>query len=227
MNTLAFEIIGVIAFALSGTMVALKNKMDIIGSVILANITSFGGGVLRDCLIGSLPPKLFVDELYLVYVAIASASSIILMVLISTFKPFKNGVKSVEFNIILNVMDAIGLAPFCLVGVNNAIAQGYGSNIFMLCVIGCISGCGGGIMRDILAHQIPIIFRKYIYIIPCLVGVTVYVLLLYFEITNAVIAMLCASTLIIGGRLAGIFFKINMPVVKIDDTDSGQNTDKN
>lgn len=223
MNTLAFEIIGVIAFALSGTMVALKNKMDIIGAIILANITSFGGGVLRDCLIGSLPPKLFVDSLYLIYVAVATGSSIIFMVLVTAFKPFKNGVKSVEFNIILNVMDAIGLAPFCLVGVNSAIAQGYGHNIFMLCIVGCISGCGGGITRDILAHQIPIIFRKYIYILPCLAGVTVYVLLLYFELTNSVIAMLCASTLIIGGRLAGIFFKINMPVIKIDDPDITQN----
>ena len=63
MNTIVFEIIGVIAFSLSGTMVAMKNKMDVLGAVILANITAFGGGVLRDLIIGNIPPKLFLDNL--------------------------------------------------------------------------------------------------------------------------------------------------------------------
>ena len=84
-----FEIIGIIGFAMSGTMVALQNKMDIVGAVILANVTALGGGVLRDLVIGHIPPHLFNDPFYLVYVAIATGVSILLMVAIALFKPFK------------------------------------------------------------------------------------------------------------------------------------------
>lgn len=221
MDTVVFEIIGIIAFAMSGTMVALKNKMDILGSVILANITAFGGGVLRDLIIGNIPPKLFVDRLYLIYVIIATGCSVIMMIAIAAFKPFKNGVKSEGFNLALNVMDAIGLAPFVLVGINLAIEKG-GFSVIMLSVIGCISGCCGGIFRDILAHRIPIVFRKYIYILPCFLGSLVYTLLASYTTINNTLAMITGFVIIIGGRLAGIFFKINVPTVLIDEPeDSG------
>ena len=144
MNTVIFEIIGIIAFSLSGTMVALKNKMDVLGAVILANITAFGGGVLRDIIIDNIPPKLFVDDLYLIYLIVATCCSALLMIAVAAFKPFKNGVKSDAFNIALNVMDAVGLAPFVLVGIKLAMEKG-GFGVLMLAIIGCISGCCGGI----------------------------------------------------------------------------------
>ena len=219
MNTVVFEIIGVIAFAISGTMVALKHKMDVLGAVILANITAFGGGVLRDMIIGSIPPKLFVDRLYLVYVIIATSCSVLMMIAVAAFKPFKNGVKSEAFNLTLNIMDAVGLAPFVLVGIKLAMAKG-GFGVLMLSVIGCISGCCGGIFRDILAHRIPIVFRKYIYIIPCFLGALTYVLLASYTNLNDTLAMIAGFIIIIGGRLAGIIFKINVPTILIDDPDS-------
>lgn len=205
-----FDIIGVIAFAVSGTLVAMKHKMDIIGAIILANVTSFGGGVTRDLLIGCTP-KLLTDPIYFLYAGIATGTSILLMILTVTIKPFASGTTSKPFNYTLNIMDAVGLAPFCIVGVNLAIESGY-DGIFLLCVIGCISGCGGGILRDVFAHRIPIIFRKYIYLLPCLLGVLSYVLLLP---VNAVVAYVTGIAVIIGGRLIGIIFKINMPVIKL------------
>lgn len=219
MNTVVFEIIGVIAFAISGTMVALKHKMDVLGAVILANITAFGGGVLRDMIIGNIPPKLFVDRLYLVYVIIATSCSVLMMIAVAAFKPFKNGVKSEAFNLTLNIMDAIGLAPFVLVGIKLAMEKG-GFGVLMLSIIGCISGCCGGIFRDILAHRIPIVFRKYIYIIPCFLGAITYVLLASYTNLDDTLAMIAGFVIIIGGRLAGIIFKINVPTVLIDDPDS-------
>lgn len=216
MNTIVFEIIGVIAFSLSGTMVAMKNKMDVLGAVILANITAFGGGVLRDLIIGNIPPKLFVDNLYLIYLIIATCCSALLMIAVAAFKPFKAEVKTKGFNTALNVMDAVGLAPFVLVGINLAMEKG-GFGVLMLAIIGCISGCCGGIFRDILAHRIPIVFRKYIYIIPCFLGALVYVLLTLYTPINNTVAMIVGFVIIIGGRLAGIFFRINMPSVCIDD----------
>ena len=216
MNTVIFEIIRIIAFSLSGTMVALKNKMDVLGAVILANITAFGGGVLRDIIIDNIPPKLFVDDLYLIYLIVATSCSALLMIAVAAFKPFKNGVKSDAFNVALNVMDAVGLAPFVLVGIKLAMEKG-GFGVLMLAIIGCISGCCGGIFRDVLAHHIPIVFRKYIYIIPCFLGALAYVLLETYTSLNDTVAMIVGFTIIIGGRLAGIFFRINVPSVRIED----------
>ena len=138
------------------------------------------------------------------------------MIAVAAFKPFKAEVKTEGFNTALNVMDAVGLAPFVLVGINLAMEKG-GFGVLMLAIIGCISGCCGGIFRDILAHRIPIVFRKYIYIIPCFLGALVYVLLTLYTPINNTVAMIVGFVIIIGGRLAGIFFRINMPSVCIDD----------
>lgn len=218
-----FEIIGIIGFAMSGTMVALQNKMDVVGAVILANVTALGGGVLRDLVIGHIPPHLFNDPFYLVYVAIATGVSILLMVAIALFKPFKQGVKSEAFNLTINVMDAIGIAPFSIVGAKMAMETGHGFSALMLAVIGCFSSCCGGIFRDILAHRIPTVFRKYLYLIPCFVGTITYVLLAQYTSVWEPLAFIIGSAIIIGGRFAGMFFKINMPSVRIDEPDKEQN----
>lgn len=212
-----FEIIGIIGFAMSGTMVALQNKMDVIGAIILANVTALGGGVLRDLVIGHIPPHLFNDPFYLVYVAIATGVSILLMVAIALFKPFKQGVKSEAFNLTINIMDAIGIAPFSIVGAKMAMETGHSFSALMLAVIGCFSSCCGGIFRDILAHRIPTVFRKYLYLIPCFVGTITYVLLAQYTSIWEPLAFIIGSVIIIGGRFAGMFFKINMPSVRIDE----------
>ncbi len=215
-----FEIIGIIGFAMSGTMVALQNKMDVVGAIILANVTALGGGVLRDLVIGHIPPHLFNDPFYLVYVAIATGVSILLMVAIALFKPFKQGVKSEAFNLTINVMDAIGIAPFSIVGAKMAMETGHSFSALMLAVIGCFSSCCGGIFRDILAHRIPTVFRKYLYLIPCFVGTITYVLLAQYTTIWEPWAFIIGSVIIIGGRFAGMFFKINMPSVRIDEPEN-------
>ena len=93
----------------------------------------------------------------------------------------------------------------------------------MLAVIGCFSSCCGGIFRDILAHRIPTVFRKYLYLIPCFVGTITYVLLAQYTSVLEPLAFIIGSAIIIGGRFAGMFFKINMPSVRIDEPDKEQN----
>ena len=205
---------------MSGTMVALQNKMDVVGAIILANVTALGGGVLRDLVIGHIPPHLFNDPFYLVYVAIATGVSILLMVAIALFKPFKQGVKSEAFNLTINVMDAIGIAPFSIVGAKMAMETGHSFSALMLAVIGCFSSCCGGIFLDILAHRIPTVFRKYLYLIPCFVGTITYVLLAQYTTIWEPWAFIIGSVIIIGGRFAGMFFKINMPSVRIDEPEN-------
>lgn len=218
-----FEIIGIIGFSMSGTMVALQNRMDVVGSLILANVTALGGGVMRDLIIGGgNPPHLFVDPLYLVYVLIASVTAVLLMAAIVLFKPFKQGVKSDAFNFGINVMDAIGIAPFSIVGAKMAMATDHSFSVLMLAVIGCVSSCCGGIFRDILAHRIPIVFRKYLYLIPCFLGTMTYVLLAQYTTILEPLAFTIGSAIIIGGRFAGMFFKINMPSVHIDEPQENQ-----
>ena len=99
----------------------------------------------------------------------------------------------------------------------------YGFSALMLAVIGCFSSCCGGIFRDILAHRIPTVFRKYLYLIPCFVGTITYVLLAQYTSVWEPLAFIIGSAIIIGGRFAGMFFKINMPSVRIDEPDKEQN----
>ena len=167
------DILGTIAFAISGAMVAIKKEMDIFGVNILAIITAVGGGMLRDVLIGDVPPEMFQNPIYTL-VAVIIANSVFVYAYWN-----KKNVKSSYVNLYektLFLFDTLGLAVFTVDGVNAGMHSEFDSNIFLVVFLGVITGVGGGVLRDTMANELPYIFVKHIYACASILGavVTVY-----------------------------------------------------
>ena len=151
--TLILEIIGTIAFAISGALVGIEKRMDILGVAILGATTAVGGGIMRDLLLGSTPPQALQHPLYLI---IAVCSAIVIF-----FSRIRSALRRnrVLFDAVLLVMDSIGLGVFTSVGIGAA--KQLGSGMFISACVGVVTGVGGGVMRDIMSGDIPFVFRKY------------------------------------------------------------------
>ena len=203
---LALEIIGTIAFAVSGAMTALKKKMDLFGVVILGLTTAIGGGVLRDLILGITPPKTFANPLYAV-IAIVTAAIIFIPPVhrwLSLRQPL--------FEKVLIVMDALGLGIFTVVGIRTAFEVSHSFSGFLMIFVGVVTGVGGGVMRDVLASDTPYIFVKHIYASASIAGAVVAVLL--WPLNNGLWAMLAGTVIIVVIRLLSAHFKWNLPRVK-------------
>jgi uncharacterized membrane protein YeiH len=209
---LVLEIIGTVAFAVSGAMTGLKKKMDIFGVAILGLTTAVGGGVIRDVILGVTPPVTFQNPLYAV---IATGTAII------AFIPFVHRWMMRNTRIyekILILMDALGLGIFTAVGIRAAYELSEDFNKFLLIFVGVVTGVGGGIMRDILAGNTPYIFVKHIYAVASIIGAVVCVIL--WTSAGSIYAMLAGMTVIVVIRLLSFRFKWNLPRAKgFDDTD--------
>ena len=216
MDTVIFiiELLGVITFAISGAMRAILKQLDIVGVILLALITSFGGGVIRDLILGSNPPARFVKSEYIIYVLVGLLTAIVCAIY-AYIKKHSNELTIVTRSLILNVADAVGLGIFCITGASIAIEMGYQDNFLLVLFVGAISGVGGGILRDVLVGEIPIIFRKYIYLTPTLLGTIAYYFLSYTNMP--LLAMGVGVAIIITLRVLAIVFKWNLPTIKMQD----------
>lgn len=200
------EIVGTIAFAISGAMVGVKKKHDIFGVIILGIVTAVGGGALRDVLIGNIPPVMFRNHRY---VTIAVTVSILVFIVAYFMK--KNEVKHAEFfNSLLNVMDALGLGAFTIGGMNAAMGLGYEDNAFLVIFVGVLTGIGGGMMRDILAGQVPFVLYKQVYALASVCGGILYYLLLYIGMSQAW-AVASGVSLIFLTRLLAAWLRWDLP----------------
>lgn len=203
------EIIGTIAFAISGAIVAIKKNMDIFGVLVLGVTTAVGGGMIRDILLGVLPPTMFRKS---IYVIVAMATTL-LVFLIMYFLQGKVNRYSKKVDRLLNVFDSVGLGVFVVAGVNTAGSNGFGEMAFLSIFVGVVTGIGGGILRDILAGRIPVVLHKQVYAVAAIAGATIY----YY--TNGWIgnnlAMLVGLLLTITLRMLATYFEWNLP--KIDD----------
>lgn len=204
---LAFEIIGTIAFALSGAMEAIKNKMDLFGVFVLGVVTAVGGGCIRDIILDLTPPTLFIKP---IYVMIASLTSIILFFVVKLSEN-RDVLENQKIVWLVRLMDSLGLATFTVLGINAAVSAGYSDNAFFLIFLGTITGVGGGIMRDIMATEIPVIFRKNIYGVAAIVGAMVTVNLLP---KMGSWALMVGAVIIVVIRMLAAYYKWNLP--KID-----------
>lgn len=168
------EIIGTVAFAFSGCMVANSKKMDIFGVWVLGTVTAVGGGAVRDVLLGIFPPNMFRNG---VYVAVATATVVFWL-----WMAARRGAVSrhlfMQLTKIMDFSDSIGLGIFAVVGSQTAIVHGYGDNWFLVIFVGVLTGVGGGLLRDVMADMTPMIFRKRIYAIAAMAGSMVYVILM-------------------------------------------------
>lgn len=201
--TFVFELIGTVAFAISGAITGLKKKMDIFGVVILAVVTAVGGGAIRDIVLGNTPPMTFRNP---VYALVAVATGIL------TFIPVVRklaGKTPKAFDIFLLVTDSVGLGIFTVMGIRTAINLNHGENMFLLVFVGVVTGVGGGLLRDMMAGNTPYIFVKHIYASASLAGAVLCVLL--WKPLGATAAMSVSAAVIIIIRFLAARFKWSLP----------------
>ena len=162
------ELIGTVAFASSGAMIAIEKKMDIFGVNVLGATTAVGGGIMRDIILGLTPPGAFSHP---VYVLVAALTSTILFV-IAYAKPtaFESRVKTDYYDKLMFWCDTAGLGIFTVVGIQAAVWAVGGENVFFFVFIGTLTGVGGGVLRDIMAGETPYILVKHIYACAAIAG---------------------------------------------------------
>lgn len=161
-----FDLAGTIAFAISGALVGMHRKMDVFGVNVLAVTTACGGGILRDLIIGSIPPRMFLNPFY-VGIAALAANVVFWVACLHRHMP---GKVAHLYDLLLFWFDTIGLGTFVVDGVMAGVDAGYGDNGFLLVFLGFITGAGGGVLRDVLADQMPDIFRKHVYALAAVAG---------------------------------------------------------
>ena len=202
------EMIGSAAFAVSGVVVAKKKKMDIFGAIILGCITAVGGGLIRDLILGIHPPMMFLNPAYVICAFIFSIITFVVEYKeIGQIEKHKN-----VSDLILNITDTIGLAIFAIMGSLTAIQNGYADNSFLCIFVGTLTGIGGGIFRDILAGEMPLIMKEKVYGVAAIIGSLIFVYL-YFEIgeVNAMVISFLVTVLI---RYCAIHYRWNLPRLK-------------
>lgn len=196
------DILGTIVFAISGVLLASKKEMDPIGALVLGVITAIGGGSIRDIILNNGPIFWITDSTDL---WLAIITSLIAMLVIR----YSSNTKYPKW--LMPVLDAIGLAVFVGIGVNRAIASQV-NELVMVCM-GVLTGVGGGILRDVLARDIPMVFRTDIYATACLIGGAIHTTsYLYCGISLATATFLgIIVTLTI--RLLAIYWKLTLPTI--------------
>jgi len=195
------DILGTIAFAISGVLIAINKKMDVFGILMIAFVTAIGGGTLRDILIGHAPVSWMQDITY-TYVIIASSIFAIL---------FERHINYLRTSLFL--FDTIGIGLYTVVGVEKGVSAGLHP---IICIaLGTITASFGGVIRDILCNEIPVIFRKEIYATACIIGGLMYFLLREFPIADNLVFVISGVAVILI-RLIAVKFKIGLPTIYKD-----------
>jgi len=195
------DLFGTMAFAATGAFKAIEHKSDIVGVIILSTITGVAGGVLRDIVLGRIPPLALVNPLYLI---ITVATGVALFFLYKALKK--------HWNLLLK-FDAIGLGVFTVIGATFAYNL-FGLNFLAMAFAGLITAIGGGILRDVFVNEVPIVFVKELYASASFTGVIIFFGLLAagVELNVAAIPSIIASTAL---RLLAMRYNWNLPAAKI------------
>ena len=194
------EAVGTIAFASSGAMVAIKKQLDLLGVIVLGVTTAVGGGMLRDIIIGNVPPNLFKDP---VYVLLAFITVMILFVIVRRNQMILAS-RSIEmYEKVMNIF------AFTVVGIDTAVLAGYGRYHFLIIFLGVITGVGGGLLRDIMAGETPYILRKHVYASASITGAVLYAYLQDYMNNDA--AMLIGAGSVILIRVLATRYCWNLP----------------
>src|SRR4051812_41921695 len=195
---LALDLAGTLAFAVNGALTALRvARLDIVGVVTLGMITALGGGIIRDVLLGALPPATFSDWRYL---AVAAVGGLI---------AFTFGRHLQRLNRLITVLDAAGLSLFAVTGAGKALGLGLGPA--QAVILGAITGVGGGTLRDVLVRQIPSVLSSGLYAIPALIGATAIVVVTELDLYDLTTAV-GAAALCFGIRMVGVHFGLDAPM---------------
>ena len=193
------DIIGTMAFAMSGALTAMNKKLDPFGVFIIAFVTAVGGGTLRDIMIGRTPVGWMRDLNYVYVIVIGFILAIL----------FRKKFDRLRTSLFL--FDTIGLGVFTLIGLEKGISVGLHP---VICIaLGTMTACFGGVIRDILCTEIPVIFRREIYATICILGGIVFFLLRKLDLDNDVL-YLTTSLVIISVRLMAVKFKWYLPTLE-------------
>lgn len=197
---LALDLLGVFAFALNGALTAIRAvHLDIVGVLTLGIITALGGGILRDIVLGALPPAAFVDWRYLTVAAVGGLVAFL----------FSRGLS--RFTGVIDVLDAAGLSLFAVAGAGVALEQGVGPVQAIL--LGAITGVGGGTLRDVLIQRVPSVLSSGLYAIPALVGASLAVAASSAGVDELLgaPAALGAAAVCFAIRMGGLHLNLNAP----------------
>ena len=192
------DILGVIAFSISGVLIAINKKMDLFGLLIIAFVTAVGGGTLRDLLIGNTPVT-WMQNITYTYIILASAVGAIIL---------RTKINYLRTSLFL--FDTIGISIYTLVGIQKGLEVGLHP---IICIaLGTMTASFGGVMRDILCNEIPVIFREEIYATACILGGISYFVLSELPIQDNWVFVISGLVVAIT-RLLAVKFKISLPKV--------------
>ena len=197
------ESICVVAFAISGALVAIDKKMDIFGVTILGLTTSIGGGIIRDLILDITPPMSLRHPRIAI---IAIVTSLIFFIPL-----IRKKIQEEEkiYNVLMFITDSLGLGLFTVIGVQTAINNGFADNYFLQVFVGVLSGVGGGVLRDVLAGNRPYIFIKHFYATAALIGAIVCVVL--WNILGSLPSMLISAAIIFILRVLAAHYHWELP----------------
>ncbi len=201
------EYAGIIAFAVTGAMIAVDNEADLVGVVVLALVTSFGGGIMRDLFLGHTPPRFFTDYGAEISVAIMSALAVFVFARIFS-KSFIE--KEKRISSIVNIFDALGLGIFSVYSVNLAFEAGQNAPLVAISM-GIVASVGGGLIRDIITGDVPFILKKHIYLLAALAGAFAYYALVVWVDASIYFATGIGVLLTFVLRMLATVFKWNLP----------------
>lgn len=203
------QLIGTASFAVSGAMTAMRKGMDVLGVTVLGLTTAVGGGILRDVLLGRTPPAIFSDPLT---VAVAAAAAVLVFIPAVRRRLLKT---RRIYDLTMRLTDSLGLGIFTVIGAQTACTALGHANWFTIAFLGTITGVGGGVLRDVLAGDLPYIFRKHIYAVASLAGALTWVAVHRFW--NDAMAMLIGGSLIVVIRLLAAHFRWSLPKAKAEE----------
>ena len=194
------DLFGTMAFAVTGALRGIEHKYDIVGVIILGTTTGLLGGVMRDTILGIFPPYNFSDT---IHVALTTITSTIIFFLYHRIKKYEN---------MFNIFDAIGLGVFTFTGASIAYSL-FSTNIVLIIISSLLTAFGGGILRDVLVREPPIVFTKEVYAVASFIGVTLFLILVNVKVQFEfiAIAVIFITTCI---RLISIKLQLNLPKVE-------------
>ena len=192
------DFIGTFAFAVSGIRLASAKQFDWFGAYVVGLATAIGGGTIRDLLL-DVTPAWMIDPLYLLWTGFA-------MIFVITFRQIL-----IHLNNTFFLFDTIGLALFTVVGYSKSVDLGF--PFWVGIIMGSITGAAGGVLRDVFINEIPLIFRKEIYAMACVIGGVAYWLCSLIGFDPTISQIICGITVFLA-RVLAVRYEITLPILK-------------
>ncbi len=208
---LALDVIGILVFALAGGLVGVRAGLDLFGIAVLAWVTGLGGGILRDVLIGDVPPPGIHDPWYLGTVLLGGVVVVAGQPLLVDLRRRRPGLRLGLIGRAVKYLDAVGLAVFAVAGALKALA--FGAPPLACILVGGITAVGGGALRDVLVGQVPEVLRREVYAVPALLGATVVVVAAQLDALTSLVAWVAVGV-VLAVRVTAIVLDLQVPTAR-------------